>query len=243
MQAQGSGRVSAPLAPDGEKPLVLVVLPLGSGEPAWPLEGSPDQTTPRIKGNSQLYGVAKAGPCRRETGAQLEYARAYRVQTVRSPSGTRSTVLKDYRNVFFQMSNWATRYTRAGPKPCCEGNTVSKKYGDYLNTEYWAKVSNLVKERAGWRCQICNSPHDLNAHHRTYEHRGDELRHLDDLIAMCRRCHAIFHGKLETTIVQVPAPPATVGKRAPKWSKGGPIDAEWVKASHSRKQRRDHPYD
>ncbi len=129
------------------------------------------------------------------------------------------------------MSNWATRYTRAGPKPCCEGNTVSKKYGDYLNTEYWAKVSNLVKERAGWRCQICNSPHDLNAHHRTYEHRGDELRHLDDLIAMCRRCHAIFHGKLETTIVQVPAPPATVGKRAPKWSKGGPIDAEWVKAS------------
>ena len=108
---------------------------------------------------------------------------------------------------------------------------MSKKYGDYLQTEYWSKVSDQVKKRAGYKCQICNSPHDLNAHHRTYEHRGDELKHLDDLIAMCRRCHAIFHGKLETDVIQVPIPAPTVGKRAPKFSKGGPIDAEWVKAS------------
>jgi hypothetical protein len=70
------------------------------------------------------------------------------------------------------------------------------KYHDYLKTEYWQQVSRKVKERGGYRCQVCNSPHDLQAHHRTYDHRGNELKHLDDLICLCRRCHAIFHGKV-----------------------------------------------
>lgn len=74
---------------------------------------------------------------------------------------------------------------------------MTKKYEDYLKTDYWKEVSRLVKKRAGFKCQMCNSPHDLAAHHRTYEHRGSEMDHLDDLICLCRRCHAIFHGKEE----------------------------------------------
>lgn len=69
------------------------------------------------------------------------------------------------------------------------------KYGEYLKTEYWAVVSKEVKRRAKFKCQVCNSPHDLNAHHRTYENRGHEMEHLDDLVCLCRRCHEIFHGK------------------------------------------------
>ncbi len=69
------------------------------------------------------------------------------------------------------------------------------KYGEYLKTDYWITVSKAVKARAGYRCQICNSQHDLQAHHRTYDHRGKELDHLDDLICLCRRCHETFHGK------------------------------------------------
>lgn len=74
------------------------------------------------------------------------------------------------------------------------------KYHDYLQTDYWKEVSLAVKKRAGWRCQVCNSPHDLDAHHRTYDHRGRELDHLDDLVCLCRRCHAVFHGKVETKV-------------------------------------------
>lgn len=70
-------------------------------------------------------------------------------------------------------------------------------YDDYLKTEYWSAVSRKVKERAGYRCQVCNSGLDLNAHHRTYEHRGNELDHLNDLICLCLRCHSIFHGKAD----------------------------------------------
>jgi hypothetical protein len=69
-------------------------------------------------------------------------------------------------------------------------------YSDYLETPYWRQVSAAVKERAGFRCQICNSPHDLRAHHRDYRHRGRELEHLDDLTCLCNNCHSLFHRKL-----------------------------------------------
>lgn len=71
------------------------------------------------------------------------------------------------------------------------------RYAEYLKTDYWKEVTSAVKKRAGWKCQVCNSPHDLQAHHRTYDNRGNELDHLDDLICMCRRCHGVFHGQIE----------------------------------------------
>ncbi len=72
-----------------------------------------------------------------------------------------------------------------------------ERYAEYLKTDYWKEVTDQVKKRAGWKCQICNSPHDLQAHHRTYDHRGKELDHLTDLICTCRRCHGIFHGVIK----------------------------------------------
>jgi len=83
---------------------------------------------------------------------------------------------------------------------------MSEKYDDYLKSEYWVKVREAVKRRASFRCQVCNSQHDLQAHHRTYEHRGRELEFLDDLTCLCRRCHAIFHGKLVENVAKTEAP-------------------------------------
>jgi hypothetical protein len=71
---------------------------------------------------------------------------------------------------------------------------AQKDYANYLKSPQWQAVSFAVKKRGGYKCQVCNSPHDLQAHHRTYENRGNELNHLDDLICLCRRCHNIFHG-------------------------------------------------
>lgn len=81
---------------------------------------------------------------------------------------------------------------------------MSQKYNDYLKTDYWKAVSDAVKKRASYRCQLCNSQHDLSAHHRTYDHRGSELDFLDDLTALCRRCHDIFHGKAFVSSALVP---------------------------------------
>jgi hypothetical protein len=70
---------------------------------------------------------------------------------------------------------------------------TQSQYQAYLTTPYWREVSRAVKKRAGFRCQLCNSPLDLQAHHRTYEHKGDELNHLNDLICLCKKCHKNFH--------------------------------------------------
>ena len=75
--------------------------------------------------------------------------------------------------------------------------TSQEKYYQYLDSDYWKEVSYQVKKRAGFKCQVCNSQLDLVAHHRTYEHRGAELNHLDDIVCLCQRCHALFHGKNE----------------------------------------------
>ncbi len=72
-------------------------------------------------------------------------------------------------------------------------NNSQEKYHQYLTTPYWKQVSEAVKARAAYKCQVCNSPHGLEAHHRSYEHRGNELNHLEDLTCLCNRCHHGFH--------------------------------------------------
>lgn len=80
------------------------------------------------------------------------------------------------------------------------------RYAEYLKTDYWNAVTTAVKAKAQYRCQVCNSPHDLQAHHRSYEHRGKELEHLEDMTCLCRRCHSIFHGALQTSDIKEKPP-------------------------------------
>lgn len=97
-------------------------------------------------------------------------------------------------------------------------------YQDYLKTDYWKAVAQAVKKRADYRCQICNSQHDLQAHHRCYDHRGKELQHLGDLTCLCRRCHAIFHGKLP----HVTPEPKHKKEKTPKVHDA--VDETWVES-------------
>jgi hypothetical protein len=78
---------------------------------------------------------------------------------------------------------------------------LRRNYHDYLNTEHWKETSRNAKERAGNRCQVCNSRSErLNVHHRTYERKGFERP--EDLICLCESCHGIFHknSKLQSKI-------------------------------------------
>ena len=65
---------------------------------------------------------------------------------------------------------------------------------DYLNTREWNVKRNRALIQAGNRCQLCESTHRLEAHHRTYERLGNEL--LSDLVVLCRKCHQHYHGIL-----------------------------------------------
>lgn len=66
-------------------------------------------------------------------------------------------------------------------------------YYTFLNTIYWKVVAKKVKERAGYRCQLCNSSENLNVHHRSYRNHGYEVLHLEDLICLCHECHEKHH--------------------------------------------------
>ncbi len=68
-------------------------------------------------------------------------------------------------------------------------------YAEYLQTSDWATRRAKALRFAGYRCQICNSPEELNVHHRTYERLGHE--HMGDLITLCKNCHEIFHNNAE----------------------------------------------
>jgi hypothetical protein len=50
----------------------------------------------------------------------------------------------------------------------------SMPYEEYLQTPEWQERRQIMLERAGNCCQVCNGSSDLQVHHRTYERRGNE---------------------------------------------------------------------
>ncbi len=70
------------------------------------------------------------------------------------------------------------------------GLPVKVDYQRYLQSATWRHKAEACKRRAGYRCQTCNSPHDLEAHHRTYKRLGWERK--EDLTCLCSDCHELF---------------------------------------------------
>lgn len=82
-------------------------------------------------------------------------------------------------------------------------NLATMPYAEYLKTEHWQQQREAAKERAGHRCQLCNSGERLEVHHRTYERRGAEEP--GDLIVLCHGCHEKFHDVLDGKATRMPA--------------------------------------
>lgn len=72
-------------------------------------------------------------------------------------------------------------------------NLKELKYEDYLKTEYWKELSEVIKKEADYKCQICNSDSNLNVHHRSYEYKGIPELEKKDLVCICDKCHSIYH--------------------------------------------------
>ena len=71
-------------------------------------------------------------------------------------------------------------------------------YSEYLQTNHWQKIRRQALKRAKYKCQLCSKHNtELHVHHKTYEHIGQEHNYQDDLIVLCKDCHAKFHGKDE----------------------------------------------
>ena len=66
-------------------------------------------------------------------------------------------------------------------------------YEEFLKTPYWKAIAQYVKKRDYNRCQLCGAQKHLHVHHKTYQHHGDELHHLQDLVTLCKKCHSKTH--------------------------------------------------
>src|SRR5262249_14999309 len=53
----------------------------------------------------------------------------------------------------------------------------------------WTEICELVKARAGWRCQACGLRTKLDVHHVVKRAHGGSDVDLDNLVALCRGCH------------------------------------------------------
>ena len=70
-----------------------------------------------------------------------------------------------------------------------------ENYNEFLKTDEWKQVAQMVKERDGHKCVICGSTENLNAHHIGYD--GDCLDE-NDIVTLCNRCHECLHDGIET---------------------------------------------
>ena len=72
---------------------------------------------------------------------------------------------------------------------------TKEMYRRYLKTKHWQQLRQEVLRRANGRCEKCGyqpwKSNGLQVHHLTYSDIGYEK--LDDLIAVCPRCHMALH--------------------------------------------------
>ena len=92
---------------------------------------------------------------------------------------------------------WVTAYYVLVSKRQFMAEPCSKNvdYQEYIQSPEWKSKAVAAKDRAEWRCQLCNEAGTnttLHAHHRTYERLGFEEPM--DITVLCAKHHAMFHG-------------------------------------------------
>lgn len=66
-----------------------------------------------------------------------------------------------------------------------------QKYHDYLRSEQWEAIRDVVIKDRNRKCERCGSKKNLQVHHKTYERIFNE--DLSDLELLCRPCHKKEH--------------------------------------------------
>jgi 5-methylcytosine-specific restriction endonuclease McrA len=62
-----------------------------------------------------------------------------------------------------------------------------------LDPAVYDQLRQQILRRDGWRCQLCGAMSNLEVHHKELRsHSGDDSE--ENLITLCRRCHAQVHG-------------------------------------------------
>jgi hypothetical protein len=120
------------------------------------------------------------------------------LQSYRQPAGAcqvaRSQVI-DRKGFYFMAARKAQRQAY-GAKSLANiirtmfGAAKPITYREYIKSPAWRQKAEAAKKRAGYRCEVCNSPENLNAHHRCYDRLF--IEEPGDITVLCRECHQLF---------------------------------------------------
>jgi 5-methylcytosine-specific restriction endonuclease McrA len=76
---------------------------------------------------------------------------------------------------------------------CAWASGATKKEAlEKLVSDNYQRVSKIVLERAGYRCQKCNKVRPLQVHHPDFRSHG-RVDSLDTLVTRCAECHSEEH--------------------------------------------------
>lgn len=82
---------------------------------------------------------------------------------------------------------------RLSRKSQVKHETSYSRYSGYIQSSHWKDIRRQRLAMDGFQCSICGTAKNLEVHHLTYERLGHE--DLDDLVSLCKRCHAKVHEK------------------------------------------------
>jgi hypothetical protein len=73
--------------------------------------------------------------------------------------------------------------------------TQKEDYDEYINSDEWKEKREAIFELKGKRCSICGTSFGIiDCHHLNYDHfKHEEENEYDDVIPLCRDCHAELH--------------------------------------------------
>ena len=74
------------------------------------------------------------------------------------------------------------------PEECWRGNLRS-----YLPPKAWEVIRKDAYKRAGYQCSVCGAKGRLEAHERWSYDESKALQKLEDVVALCSRCHEVVH--------------------------------------------------
>jgi len=86
----------------------------------------------------------------------------------------------------------------------------NKRYGNkrryrkgYLTTYWWYIISHKRKLMDRFTCAVdgCGNQDNLQVHHWGYEHMGEEIKFMDDIVTLCETCHENQHPDMRKRVL------------------------------------------
>ena len=83
---------------------------------------------------------------------------------------------------------------------------TKEEYKSLLNSDYWRGYSYAIVKERDWTCEDCGKKFKyqrnmLNVHHLTYHNDNKPWQYdKEELLLLCKDCHAKRHRKLNTNI-------------------------------------------